>query len=95
MKPLKEQVVTDIINNQLTKWLFENNSITREFTFKTFVEAFSFMTNVALEVEKVDHHPDWCNSYNKVKITLTNHKAKGVTQIDIELAQTIDSIFNK
>ncbi|NEW84692.1 MAG: hypothetical protein GZ094_20315 [Mariniphaga sp.] len=51
------------------------------------------MTTVALEAEKLNHHPDWSNSYNKVSISLTNHEAKGITQLDFDLASTIDKIF--
>ena len=93
-KSFKEQEVKKIIKSQLSSWSFENNSIKRDYEFKTFVQAFSFMTSVALEAEKLDHHPDWSNSYNKVKVVLTNHEANGVTQVDIDLAKTIDIIFD-
>jgi 4a-hydroxytetrahydrobiopterin dehydratase len=64
----------------------------REIRFETFPEAFSFMTRVAFEAERMDHHPDWSNSYNKVKIALTTHDAGGVTDKDLELARRIESI---
>ena len=51
------------------------------------------MTSIALEAEKLDHHPDWSNSYNLVSIVLTNHAAKGVTQLDFDLAKKIDRLF--
>jgi len=51
------------------------------------------MTAIALVVEKLNHHPDWSNSYNKVSIALTNHEAKGVTELDFDLATPIDRIF--
>ena len=53
------------------------------------------MTAIAFEAEKLNHHPDWSNSYNKVKIVLTNHEAGGVTQLDFKLAEIIDKIFSR
>lgn len=67
----------------------DQKSIRQSFTFKSFAEAFSFMTHVAFLAEKMDHHPDWSNVYNKVHITLNTHDAGGVTQKDIDLAQAI------
>ena len=95
MKTLTEQEVSKFLNENLKDWKFENNTIVRDFKFKTFVEAFSFMTAVAFEAEKLNHHPDWSNSYSKVKIVLTNHEAGGVTQLDFDLAGTIDQIFSR
>jgi len=64
-------------------------AIHQTFKFKTFAEAWSFMTHVALLAEKADHHPDWSNVYNKVDITLSTHDEGGVTEKDIALAQAI------
>lgn len=93
MKTFKEQEVAIFLKENLKEWTFEKNTIFRDFKFKTFVEAFSFMTAIALEAEKMNHHPDWCNSYNKVHIVLTNHEAGGVTKIDFDLAAIADSLF--
>jgi 4a-hydroxytetrahydrobiopterin dehydratase len=93
MKALSKQEVVDFLNENLKDWTLEENTIMRDFKFKTFVEAFSFMTAVAFEAEKLNHHPDWSNSYNKVSISLTNHEAKGITQLDFDLANKIDRIF--
>lgn len=93
MKALSEKEVKEHLEKKLTNWSLKNNSINREFKFKNFVEAFGFMASVALEAEKLDHHPDWSNSYNKVDISLTNHEAKGITQVDFDLAATIDKLF--
>jgi 4a-hydroxytetrahydrobiopterin dehydratase len=71
----------------------DKKSIAQSFKFKTFMEAFSFMTHVALLAEKMDHHPEWSNVYNKVDITLTTHDSGGVTDLDLKLAEAID-IFN-
>lgn len=95
MKPFTEQEVKEFMTKNLKDWSLEKNSLNRDFKFKTFVEAFSFMKAVALVAEKLDHHPDWSNSYNKVSISLTNHEAKGITQLDFDLAKTIDKIFEK
>lgn len=72
----------------------KKDAIVKTFAFKNFVQAFSFMTAVALEAEKVDHHPEWSNVYNKVEITLTSHFCKGVSLLDIKMARTIDNIYN-
>ena len=93
MKTFLEQEVIEILKIHLKEWSFENNYIKRYFKFKTFVEAFSFMTAIALEAEKMNHHPDWSNVYNQVNISLTTHIAKGITKLDLELAKTINHIF--
>ena len=62
------------------------DAITRNFEFKDFNEAFGFMTRCALMAEKMDHHPEWFNVYNKVEVTLATHDAGGVTELDIRLA---------
>ena len=70
-------------------------AITREFTFADFVEAFAFMTQVALVAEKSNHHPEWCNVYNRVDITLTTHDVGGLSQRDIDLARYADAAFER
>lgn len=75
-------------------WKEENDKLTREFKFKDFTEAFGFMTKVALEAEKMDHHPNWSNVYNKVTIELTTHSAGNkVTEKDKKLASIIDGLI--
>jgi 4a-hydroxytetrahydrobiopterin dehydratase len=77
-------------------WKEENNQLQRSFEFKDFVEAFAFMTKVAFAAEKMDHHPNWSNVYNKVEIKLFTHDAKNsITEKDIKLSKEIDKIFNK
>ncbi|HYD55310.1 MAG TPA: 4a-hydroxytetrahydrobiopterin dehydratase [Burkholderiales bacterium] len=71
----------------------DRDAITREFAFKDFNRAFAFMTQVALHAEKHDHHPEWFNVYNKVRITLSTHDAGGVTEKDLKLAAFIDACF--
>ena len=72
----------------LTEWQFSEargGLISREFTFADFVQAFGFMAQVALVAEKLNHHPEWSNVYNRVAITLTTH--------DVDLAQQVDAIY--
>ena len=73
----------------------KRDAITREFLFKDFNAAFAFMTQVALAAEKRDHHPEWSNVYNKVRVTLTTHDAGGVTQKDLDLARFADEAYAK
>ena len=74
-------------------WEEKNNTLYRKFEFKDFSEAFAFMTRVALEAEKMDHHPDWSNAYNKVEISLSTHSAGSVvTEKDRKLAKKIDEL---
>ena len=70
----------------------DRDAITRIFKFKNFVEAWGFMTQVAMEAEKADHHPEWFNVYNTVDILLSTHDAGGLTERDIALAKVIDRI---
>ncbi len=68
------------------------DAIRKAYRFKDFNEAFGFMGRIALMAEKMDHHPEWLNVYNRVEITLTTHDAGGVSARDVELARFIDSI---
>jgi 4a-hydroxytetrahydrobiopterin dehydratase len=75
-------------------WVEQNNKLTRTFRFKDFMEAFAFMTKVALIAEKMDHHPYWTNVYNTVTIELNTHDAGNiVTQKDHALAKAIDQLL--
>jgi len=64
----------------------ERDAIQRTFKFKDFNAAFGFMTRVALMADKLDHHPEWFNVYNRVEVTLATHDADGVTELDVQLA---------
>lgn len=68
------------------------DAITRSFRFADFKEAFAFMTRIALQAERMDHHPEWSNVYNRVEILLTTHDAGGISQRDVALARFIDRI---
>jgi 4a-hydroxytetrahydrobiopterin dehydratase len=68
------------------------DAIARSFRFKDFNAAFGFMTRVALMADKLDHHPEWSNVYNKVEVTLATHDADGVTELDVTLASFMDQV---
>jgi 4a-hydroxytetrahydrobiopterin dehydratase len=76
-------------------WKEENNQLIRSFEFKNFSEAFAFMTRVAIEAERLNHHPFWTNVYNKVEIRLSTHDAGDiVTEKDSKLAARIDALLS-
>ena len=79
----------------LSHWRHDEarGAITRGFSFADFPQAFAFMTEVALTAEKINHHPEWFNVYNRVDITLTTHDAGGLSQRDIDLARCADKAF--
>ena len=73
-------------------WREVGGKLHREFRFKSFVEAFGFMTQSALIAERADHHPEWFNVYNRVVVELVTHDAHGISQRDIDLARAMESI---
>ena len=78
------------------EWKETDNGLVAEFKFEDFVSAFSFMSAVALHAEKMDHHPEWSNVYNRVNIRLTTHDAGNtVTDKDRQLSQAISTLYNK
>lgn len=76
----------------LPHWTLNGGTITRTFKFADFSAAWGFMCRVALQAERMDHHPEWSNVYNTVVITLTTHDAGGLTQKDVDLAGFIDRL---
>ena len=73
-------------------WTRDGDALTREFQFADFGAAFAFMTRVALIAERMNHHPDWSNVYNRVTIRLSTHDAGGVTEKDVALAGAVNRI---
>ena len=73
-------------------WVLNKDAIQREFRFNDFIQAFAFMTSVAILAEKANHHPNWENVYNRVNISLSTHDAGGLTDNDFDLALAIDNI---
>ena len=80
--------------DQLSGWSAADGreAIAKTFRFKDFSEAFGFMTRSALAAEKLDHHPEWFNVYNRVDVTLATHDAGGVTELDVRLARIMDAM---
>ena len=76
-------------------WSLQNNKLHREYIFKDFIQAFGFMTEVALIAESANHHPEWFNVYRKVSIDLTTHEAGGITARDFTLAEKIEQIAER
>ena len=76
-------------------WEVSEKSLNKTFVFKEFTEAFAFMTEVAKIAEELDHHPDWSNSWNTVEISITNHQAGGITEIDLYLCARIEETVNR
>jgi 4a-hydroxytetrahydrobiopterin dehydratase len=80
--------------DELGEWDYDDarDALTRQFVFADFVEAFGFMTRVAILAEKADHHPEWSNIYNRVDVLLTTHDAGGLSARDVALAKAIDAL---
>jgi 4a-hydroxytetrahydrobiopterin dehydratase len=78
---------------QLPGWTVAEGRLEREFAFADFVEAFGFMTRVALLAQAMDHHPDWTNVYNTVRVQLTTHDLGGVSTWDVLLAQRMNEQY--
>lgn len=96
MTNLNEQEIHERMKEIDISWvLLKSKFIHREIIFKDFIEAFSFMTSVAIIAEKAGHHPDWKNIYNKVNIVLNTHDADGLTNKDFQLAKGIDQLIKK
>ena len=70
----------------------DRDAITKTFTFEGFVSAFGWMTQCAIHAEKMNHHPEWSNVYNRVTVTLTTHDADGLTELDAKLARRMDAL---
>jgi len=79
----------------LPGWLIAAGKLHREYRFPNFVHAFGFMATAAIAIEKMNHHPEWFNVYNRVTIDLTTHDAGGITQKDVDLARLLDSIAGR
>ncbi len=83
--------------NKLVKagWsiLPNRDAIYKQYEFKDFIDAFSFMTKIALHAEKLNHHPEWFNVYNRLSVTLSTHDCNGLSELDIKMANKMDEIF--
>jgi 4a-hydroxytetrahydrobiopterin dehydratase len=98
---MKERLNQDIIDISLkvlnnesdNSWVIKEGKLYIEFKFPNFVSAFGFMAQVAIIAERANHHPEWSNVYNKVKIYLTTHEVDGISNLDFELAQEITNLI--
>ncbi len=91
-KATEEQIEAFI--SQFSSWTVENNKLHREYVFGNFVQAFGFMTEIALIAERTEHHPEWFNVYKNVVVDLTTHEADGITERDFNLAKNMEEIAN-
>ena len=86
------QIDIDEQLKDLPGWSVVNEKLHKEFQFDSFNQAFGFMTRAAMEIEKMNHHPEWFNVYNKITIELTTHDAGGITRNDVNLAKILNSL---
>jgi 4a-hydroxytetrahydrobiopterin dehydratase len=88
---LSEQDIAAAVSG-LTGWSVSNGKLRREYKFPDFIHAFGFMATAAIAIEKMNHHPEWSNVYNRVTVELVTHDAGGITHNDVELARTLEAI---
>ena len=86
----EEEVNLDL--SKVSSWKVENGKLHKLFKFKNFNQAFSFMVGVAMECEKMNHHPEWSNVYGNVDVFLVTHRVAGITELDFKLAEKMDKI---
>ncbi len=91
---LTEQQIQSALQS-LPDWRVESGKLHREYQFADFAHAIGFITIAAIGIEKRNHHPEWFNVYNRVRVDLTTHDSGGITQKDVELAQSLEQIARK
>ena len=91
IKVLSEQEVEDALAS-LPGWTIEKGMLHKTFQFSDFGAALGWMVRVGLEAEKLDHHPDWCNAYNRVYVHLLTHSAGALTGLDVKLARVMEAL---
>ena len=92
MIKLSESIIEEKLKN-LPGWSVKNDKLHKEFQFNDFNQAFGFMTRAAMEIEKMNHHPEWFNVYNRISVELTTHDAGGITDNDVNLARILNSLI--
>ena len=75
------------------QWTYQDGRLVNQFVFDDFLQAFSWMTKMSIYAEELNHHPDWCNSYNVVNVKLVTHEKKAITRLDIEMAEKMSSEY--
>lgn len=91
MKKLSSDEIRQALES-LDGWTILDEKLHKEFEFGDFGQAFGFMTKASIYIEEINHHPEWCNVYNKLVVDLTTHDAGGITQNDVDLARHLNSI---
>ena len=91
-RPLSSDEVSRLVE-ALEGWELDGVSLRRQLVFDSFVQAFGFMAQVALIAERLDHHPNWSNVYNRVDLAITTHDAGGLTALDFEFARRVDAVL--
>lgn len=88
--PARDAALAELTGNG---WALQNDrdAIRKVYKFDTFAQAFGWMTKIAIEADKMDHHPEWFNVYNRVEVILTTHNALGLTDLDLTLARKMDA----
>ncbi len=92
MMRLSETEITEELK-KLEGWAIKDNKLHKEFQFDSFNQAFGFMSRAAMEIEKMNHHPEWFNVYNKITVDLTTHDVGGITDNDVTLARILNSLI--
>ncbi len=88
---LSSEKISEELKN-LPGWSIKDEKLHRDFEFESFNQAFGFMTRAAMEIEKMNHHPEWFNVYNRLTVDLMTHDAGGITQNDVDLAKILNSL---
>ena len=91
MTQLSQADIDEDLKN-LPGWSVVNEKLHKDFQFESFNQAFGFMTRAAMEIEKMNHHPEWFNVYNRITVDLTTHDAGGITKNDVDLAKILNSL---
>ena len=91
MMRLSSEKISEELKN-LPGWSIKEEKLHRDFEFGDFNQTFGFMTRAAMHIEKMNHHPEWFNVYNRLSVDLTTHDAGGITENDIELARILNSL---
>lgn len=91
MRVSEAEIIEEL--KKLEGWNIKDNKLHKEFQFDSFNQAFGFMTRAAMEIEKMNHHPEWFNVYNRLTIDLMTHDAGGITRNDINLAKVLNSLL--
>ncbi len=94
MQPLQPQEISGALQ-ALPEWTYEGGELRRRYQFPSFTYAMAFLAGAATVIEKMNHHPDWSNVYNRVDVRLSTHDAGGVTQLDLDLAAQMESLAQR